>query len=179
MFRFFFTFATEQASKIQSPAPSFPWKAIKLHTMKYIPHPTPDNTTFRVILCGGEGFASWEFLVEWTDRWLMSKVGAGTPIEIVYRAPTGTRAPINKLAHRYAIERGYIATVATAYPAEHGDAAARMQYLAMLDYSHALILFWDNKDRECRDMLKLARKKGLLIREGWYNHKFKSNLVDA
>lgn len=148
--------------------------------MKYIKNPTPEGTTFRLIICAGPGFSDWDYFQYAADKLLELKAAGTKRIEIVYGAciqfeDSFKPLPnVDQLALRYAEVRGYIGTPVTADVRQYGDAAFHLRYDAMRDYAHAVLAFWDRKDKTIRQMIKLSEKEGLSVRVAhWYYHEAK------
>lgn len=146
-------------------------------------NPTPDDTTFRVAVCAGEGFSDWDYFVYAMDLLLQNKVAQGAPIEIVhgdckrFEDTFKVRPNVDQLALRYAKEKGYIATPVRLNNL-FGDAAIPIRYATMRAYSTAVVAFWDRKDKSIRKMISLSEKEGLAVRvASWYYHQPKKLLT--
>lgn len=152
--------------------------------MESITDPTPKDTTFRVAICAGAGFSDWDYFVYAADILLQNRAAGPLPIEIIYGACTPfedtfqIRPNIDQLAHRYAKEKGYIATPVKTFFELQGDAALPLRYTAMREYAHAVLAFWDRKDKSIRKMINLSEKEGLAVRVApWYYHQPKKLLT--
>jgi len=152
--------------------------------MEYISHPTPYSTTYRVAICAGAGFSDWDYFVYAADILLQHRAAGPLPIEIVYGACTPfedtfqIHPNVDQLALRYAKEKGYIATPLATRHDLYGDAAIPLRYTAMRKYAHAVLAFWDRKDKSIRKMISLSEKEGLAVRVApWYYHHPKKMLT--
>jgi len=114
----------------------------------------------RVIIAGGRTFNDYPLLCEKCDN-ILAKVR--TPITIVSGGCVGA----DKLGEEYANERGY-PVVVYPYIKGLGKAGGPVRNQQMADNADALIAFWDEFSTGTGDMIKKARKKGLLIRVIFY-----------
>lgn len=112
---------------------------------------------YRVIIAGGRYFSDYELLKEKCDEFLQDKTGE----EIVIIS--GHVLEADSLDERYAQERGF--KIET-YPADwkkYGRAAGPIRNEQMANIANALIAFWDGKSKGTKNMINLAKKKGLQV----------------
>lgn len=118
------------------------------------------QSTFRVIIAGSRDLESesvYQFLAKKCDDLLYKK---HPDIEIV----SGTARGIDKLGERYAEDRGYMVRKFPANWEADGKKAGIFRNIAMAEYAHALIAFWDGESRGTAHMIQVAKEKGLLVR---------------
>ena len=119
---------------------------------------------FKAIIAGTRDFSDYELLRQKCDTILSSKKMA-CDIVIV----SGTARGADRLGEQYARERGYRIE---RYPADwdrDGNSAGPIRNAKMADNAHALIAFWDGNSRGTKNMIDLARTKGLAVRVINYN----------
>lgn len=112
---------------------------------------------YRVIIAGGRYFSDYELLKEKCDEFLQDETGE----EIVIIS--GHALGADSLDERYAQERGF--KIET-YPADwkkYGRAAGPIRNEQMANIANALIAFWDGKSKGTKNMINLAKKKGLQV----------------
>lgn len=112
---------------------------------------------YRVIIAGGRYFSDYELLKEKCDEFLQDETGE----EIVIISDHALGA--DSLDERYAQERGF--KIET-YPADwkkYGRAAGPIRNEQMANIANALIAFWDGKSKGTKNMINLAKKKGLQV----------------
>ena len=110
-----------------------------------------------MIIAGGRYFSDYELLKEKCDEFLQDKTGE----EIVIIS--GHALGADSLDERYAQERGF--KIET-YPADwkkYGRAAGPIRNEQMANIANALIAFWDGKSKGTKNMINLAKKKGLQV----------------
>jgi hypothetical protein len=109
-----------------------------------------------VIVAGGRDFDDYELLCRKLDIILKNQ----TEVVIVSGAARGA----DTLGERYAKERGYPVHPFPALWNKYGRRAGFIRNAEMLNYSDALVAFWDGKSRGTAHMIKIAREKGLPTR---------------
>lgn len=112
---------------------------------------------FRVIIAGGRDFKNYTLLSKTMDH-LLSKIDGD--IVIVCGKARGA----DTLGERYAKEHGYSVHY---FPAEwdrHGRAAGYIRNIAMADNADALAAFWDGESRGTKNMIEIAKNRGLSVR---------------
>lgn len=120
---------------------------------------------FRVIIAGGRDFQDYELLKEKCDNILKERSGTQKIIVV-----SGAARGADKMGERYANEKGY---TIEQYPADWkhlGNAAGPIRNAQMANSADALIAFWDGQSRGTKNMINVARTKGLLVRVINYNH---------
>lgn len=113
---------------------------------------------YKVIIAGGRYFNNYELLKERCDYYLQNKLREGRVV-IVSGHATGA----DSLGERYAQERGLHCEQ---YPADwkaHGKAAGPIRNEQMANVANALIAFWDGQSRGTKNMINLAKSKGLKV----------------
>lgn len=118
---------------------------------------------FRVIIAGTRTFSNYSLLAEYADKKL-AEVSKKDSIEIVSGGASGADA----LGERYAIERGYCIRRFDAEWRKYGRAAGPRRNKQMAEYADALLAYWDGKSRGTKNMIELAREKGLKIKVKLY-----------
>jgi len=135
---------------------------------------TLDIDCFRCIVSGGRLYEDYEFFCHTMDAVLANKVKEGIPIEIVVgdnrrweMLPNGIvveKPTTDSMAARYAKERGYYLTIGVAPWAKMGKSAGPYRNYCMAQYGHALVAFWNKKSKGTKNMITLAKKRGLPTR---------------
>lgn len=116
---------------------------------------------FRVIIAGGRDFTDYGFLVETMD-YLLSEVNES--ITVVCGKARGA----DTLGEQYAKERGYSVKYFPADWDRYGKAAGYIRNEEMAENADALVAFWDGKSRGTRNMIEIAKERGLRIRVKYY-----------
>ena len=111
---------------------------------------------FRVIIAGTRYFNDYALLCEYAD-YKLSKIRQ--PIEIV----SGHARGADTLGERYAEERGYKLTLFPAEWDKYGKSAGPRRNKEMAEYANALIAIWDGKSIGTKNMIDIAKEKGLKI----------------
>lgn len=111
---------------------------------------------FKVIIAGTRTFKDYDLLCSYAD-YMLSQVKE--PIEIVSGHAQGADA----LGERYAQERGYKLTIFAADWNKYGKAAGPRRNLQMAEYANALLAYWDGKSRGTKNMIDIAKDKGLKV----------------
>lgn len=114
---------------------------------------------FRVIIAGGRNFTDYNLLKNKCGNILANKAATHHIIIV-----SGTARGADSLGEQYAREHGY---TIEQYPADwktNGRAAGIIRNGQMANSADALIAFWDGESRGTKNMIDLARKKGLLVR---------------
>ena len=111
---------------------------------------------FRVIIAGTRYFNNYALLCEYAD-YKLSEVRQ--PIEIV----SGHARGADTLGERYAKERGYKLTIFPAEWEKYGKSAGPRRNKEMAEYANALIAMWDGKSIGTKNMIDIAKEKGLKV----------------
>lgn len=112
----------------------------------------------KVIVAGSRGFNDYELLKKVCDK-MLSNVNK-SEIEIVSGAALGA----DTLGERYAIERGYKLRRFHADWGKYNRGAGFIRNKEMGEYADALIAFWDNSSKGTKNMIDIAKKRGLKIK---------------
>ena len=114
--------------------------------------------SFRVIIAGCRDFNDYELLREKCD-YMLSKKKDTHKVIIVSRHTSGADA----LGERYAKERKF---GLEKYPADRsrGFLASTIRNEQMAKVADALIVFWDGRFRETRNMIDFANLKGIPVK---------------
>lgn len=113
----------------------------------------------KVIVAGGRDFCTYkhyDLLKEVCTR-ILSKC---TNIEIV----SGKARGADTLGENFANEMGYQIKEFPADWDQFGKGAGYIRNKQMADYADALIVFWDGKSRGTKNMIDIAKKKGIQIK---------------
>lgn len=116
------------------------------------------DNTYKVIIAGGRHFDNYQLLKEHCDYYLQNKMKEYQIIVI-----SGHAAGADTLGERYAQERGL---PLDAHPADwkaHGKSAGYVRNKEMAEVADALIAFWDGVSRGTKNMINLAKSKGLKV----------------
>lgn len=111
---------------------------------------------FKVIIAGSRGFDDYELLKSYAGMKL-SKIFES--VEIVSGGARGADA----LGERYAREMGFSLKVFPTEWDKYGKSAGYRRNAQMADYADALIAFWDGESPGTKNMIQLAREKGLRV----------------
>lgn len=111
---------------------------------------------FRVIIAGGRDFDQYSLLEFQCDRLLVRK-----PRVMVV---SGGARGADMLGERFATRRHYPIKRFSADWERYGNAAGPIRNKQMAEYADALIAFWDGHSRGTRNMITLARTRGLAVR---------------
>lgn len=120
-------------------------------------------TTYRVIIAGSRKYNDYQKLKEKCDRILSEKL-ADSNIEVII--VSGHASGADTLGERYASEKGLKTEIHPADWDKYGRAAGPKRNAEMAASADALIAFPKNgeENRGTKNMIKLARDKGLSIR---------------
>ena len=113
---------------------------------------------FRLIVAGSRDFDDYDLLSERLSFFLASK----DPREV--KIVSGGAKGADALGERFAEEHGIQLKVFRAEWDLHGRSAGPIRNVAMAKYADALVAFWDGQSKGTAHMIKMARKKGLLVR---------------
>lgn len=111
---------------------------------------------FKVIIAGTRTFKDYDLLCSYAD-YMLSQVEE--PIEIV----SGHAKGADTLGERYAQERGYKLTLFPAEWKQFGKSAGPRRNLQMAEYANALLAYWDGESKGTKNMIELAKEKGLKV----------------
>ena len=116
----------------------------------------------KIIIAGSRAFDDYKKLCEVCDF----KLSRQSDIEIV----SGTANGADKLGEKYAQEKGY---ALKKFPADWtlGKKAGYLRNKQMAEYADALICFWDGISKGSRNMIALAKEKGLKVHVVTYETK--------
>lgn len=118
---------------------------------------------FKVIICGSRDFTNYDLLKKKCDKILEKRKEKGEEIVII----SGCSRGADTLGEKYAKENGY---EVLRFPADWEKYKKRAGYIRnekMAEEANACIAFLQD-DKECKgtkNMISIARKKNLLIRE--------------
>ncbi|WP_457617556.1 DUF2493 domain-containing protein [Lutibacter sp.] len=111
----------------------------------------------KLIIAGGRNFTNYKKLCQICDQLFQDQ----TNIEIVSGA---YYKGADELGEQYAKERGYKITYFPANWKHYGKAAGPKRNQAMANYADALIAFWDGKSKGTKNMIDLAKSRGLKVK---------------
>ena len=114
---------------------------------------------FRVIIAGTRDFSDYQLLRDKCDA-ILSEKRRDSNIVIV----SGTARGADRLGERYARERGYEIRQFPADWLNDEKKAGPIRNAKMADNADALIAFWDGQSRGTKNMIEVAKRKGLVIR---------------
>jgi uncharacterized phage-like protein YoqJ len=77
---------------------------------------------------------------------------------------SGMAKGADTIGEQYAHERGYTVERFPADWQQYGKAAGPIRNRQMVDNADALIVFWDGQSAGTRNMIMMAKKKGLAVR---------------
>lgn len=113
----------------------------------------------KVIVAGSRTFNDYELLKETLDifKLYLAKIGADETIEIV----SGTARGADKMGERWAKENG--CKIHEFIPDWNGlgKKAGILRNIDMLNFSDALICFWDGHSHGSKHMIDIAKTKGI------------------
>ena len=112
--------------------------------------------SFQVIIAGTRTFTDYELLSVKCDVFFSSK----QPTAIICGMARGA----DLLGKRYAEENGF---PVLEYPADwkhYGKKAGYLRNSQMLEVADALVAFWDGESRGTKNMIDIARNKGIPVR---------------
>ena len=114
---------------------------------------------FRVIIAGTRDFSDYQLLRDKCDAILSSKRQDSNIIII-----SGTARGADRLGERYARERGFQLRQFPADWMNDEKKAGPIRNAKMADNADALIAFWDGQSRGTKNMIEIAKRKGLVLR---------------
>ena len=114
---------------------------------------------FRVIIAGCQDFNDYKLLSEKCDNILGNKQKTHDVIVI-----SGGARGADRLGERYAREHGLPFRVFPADWERDGNSAGPKRNALMAANADALIAFWDGASKGTKNMIEIARSRGLLIR---------------
>jgi len=117
------------------------------------------KSTFRVIVAGSRSFNDYAVLRMACDKLLARKKHTHTIVII-----SGMAKGADTIGEQYAHERGYTVERFPADWQQYGKAAGPIRNRQMVDNADALIVFWDGQSAGTRNMIMMAKKKGLAVR---------------
>lgn len=106
---------------------------------------------FKVIIAGSRNFNDYELLKEKTDELLSNVIKEGYDITIISGGARGA----DRLAERYAKERGFNLVVYNADWNKYGKSAGYRRNIEMSKIGDALIAFWDGQSRGTKNMISI------------------------
>lgn len=117
-----------------------------------------EEEVFRVIITGCWDFTNYELLCQKCDRMLSEKVKTHKVIVV-----SGHEKGADALGERYAKERKF---GLEKYPADRsrGRLSGTIRNEQMAKVADALIVFWDGRFRETRNMIDFANLKGIPVK---------------
>ena len=110
----------------------------------------------KVIIAGGRDFNNYELLREKCDIILSNQ----QELVIV----SGRVSGADSLGERYAKEKGYEMELFPADWKKYGKSAGYVRNSEMAEVAESLIAFWDGKSRGTKNMIDIAKNKGLKVR---------------
>jgi hypothetical protein len=110
----------------------------------------------KVIIAGGRDFNNYELLREKCDIILSNQ----KELVIV----SGRASGADSLGERYAKEKGYEMELFPADWKKYGKSAGYVRNSEMAEVAESLIAFWDGKSRGTKNMIDIAKNKGLKVR---------------
>lgn len=110
-----------------------------------------------VMVCGSRDFTNYNLMRQKLDKIL---VNINQPITIVSGGARGA----DKLAERYAKDKGYGLIVIPAEWDKHGKGAGYIRNKQMVDISNYVIAFWDGKSKGTKHSIDIAKKQNKPIR---------------
>lgn len=111
---------------------------------------------FAVIIAGTRTFSDYKMLCERCDFFFSRQ----TPTAIICGEARGA----DSLGRKYAEEHGIAVESFPANWKKYGRSAGYIRNQEMADHADALIAFWDGKSRGTKNMIDIAKKKGIPIR---------------
>jgi hypothetical protein len=108
----------------------------------------------KVIIAGSRTFTDYSLLVSKCDEILKDY----TDITIVSGNARGT----DKLGEKYGYSKDYNVKIFPANWQLYGKSAGMIRNKEMADYGNMLIAFWDGVSNGTRNMINLAKTKGLI-----------------
>lgn len=114
---------------------------------------------FRVIIAGTRDFSDYQLLRDKCDAILSAKRQDSNIIIV-----SGTARGADRLGERYAREQGYEIRQFPADWLNEEKKAGPIRNAKMADNADALIAFWDGQSRGTKNMIEVAKRKGLVIR---------------
>jgi len=120
----------------------------------------------KVIIAGGRDFKDFELLKSHCNRYL-KEFNNSEDIEIVSGGANGA----DTLGEKYAKKKKYKIKQFLADWDNLGKSAGYIRNAEMAKYADILIAFWDGKSRGTKHMIDLAKKKRLVVKTIYYNHK--------
>jgi len=108
----------------------------------------------KVIVAGSRNFDDYETLKSVCDYII------GNP-EIKVELISGNANGADKLGEKYAMEKKYELKIFKADWDKHGKKAGHIRNKEMGEYGNLLIAFWDGKSKGTKNMIDIAKKKGM------------------
>lgn len=115
--------------------------------------------TFRIIIAGSRSFNDYETLKETVNDLL----GTFQPVYNVIIVSGGAQGA-DSLGERYAREYGLPCESISPDWEQYGKAAGPIRNAQMARRSQALVAFWDGESPGTRNMICMARRRGLITR---------------
>lgn len=112
--------------------------------------------TNKVIIAGGRDYNPYNGIIP-LKRFL-SKVGLVDNLELV----SGTAKGADQIP--YLMGSGYVVKEFPADWAKNGKAAGYIRNAEMADYADYLVAFWDGNSRGTKNMIEVAKRKGLKVK---------------
>lgn len=114
---------------------------------------------FRVIIAGSRSFNDYGLLCSYCNR-LLSVIQHSHTIVVI----SGTARGADRMGEQYARERGFQLQRCPADWEQYGKSAGHIRNAKMADNADALIVFWDGASKGTKNMIDIARRKGLAVR---------------
>ena len=112
----------------------------------------------RVIVAGGRDFSDFSYLKRTLDT-----IEAGLGDNDLFHLVSGTARGADRLAEKWATEKGLCIS---SFPADwntHGKSAGYKRNVEMAENADALVAFWDGMSKGTQHMINIASKKKLLV----------------
>ena len=118
-----------------------------------------EKQNFRVIIAGCRYFVDYGFLRDKCNVLLSEKTKLFNIVVV-----SGGAFGVDQLGEIYAEECGYSVQRYPADWAKNGKAAGPIRNAKMADNADALIAFWDGQSRGTKNMIEVAKNRGLKVR---------------
>ena len=115
---------------------------------------------FQVIIAGGRDFNDYPLLESKCDFYFSSR----RPTLIIGGGARGA----DSLGQQYAAAKGFAYKLFPADWATYGKSAGMVRNNQMLQEADALVAFWDGKSRGTKNMISIAKTKGIAVRIVFY-----------